>query len=72
MKQKAFEIAAQIACKHPAAIRGAKSLCNSVPDLDEDAILMAESIEQDKVMQTPDQIEAVMAAMEKRAPAFSE
>ncbi len=70
--EKARDIAAQIALKHPRAIREAKRLCNTLPDLDEDAILMAESVAQDKVIRTADQIEAVMAAMEKRAPAFSE
>lgn len=69
---RAMDIAAQIAVKHPAAIRESKAICNSVPDLDEDAILMAESVAQDRVIRTPDQVEAVMAAMEKRAPVFSE
>jgi enoyl-CoA hydratase/carnithine racemase len=69
--QRARAIAAQIAGKHPSAIREAKSIMNSVPDLDEDAILMAESVAQDKVMRTPDQIEAVMAEMEKRPAVFS-
>jgi enoyl-CoA hydratase/carnithine racemase len=68
---RATEIAAQIAVKHPAAIREAKAICNTVLDLDENAILMAESVAQDRVIRTPDQVEAVMAAMEKRAPAFS-
>ncbi|NND67335.1 MAG: crotonase/enoyl-CoA hydratase family protein [Halioglobus sp.] len=70
--RRAQEIATQIASKHPQAIREAKILCNTVPDLDESAILMAESVSQEKVIRTPDQIEAVMAQMEKRAPAFSE
>lgn len=69
--QRARDIAAQIALKHPAAIRESKVLCNTVPDLDENAILMAESVAQERVMRTPDQVEAVMAAMEKRAPNFS-
>lgn len=37
---------------------------------DTDAILMAESIEQAAVIRTPNQIEAVMAGMQKRAPKF--
>lgn len=69
--QRAHKIAAQIAGKHPRAIREAKILCNTLPDLDEDAVLMAESVAQEKVIRTPDQIEAVMAQMEKRAPLFS-
>ncbi len=70
--ERAQAIAAQIAVKNPQAIRESKVLCNTVADLDEDAILMAESVAQDKVIRTPDQIEAVMAQMEKRAPVFSE
>ncbi len=70
--QRAREIAAQIALKHPQAIREAKQLCNTVADLDEDAILLAESVAQDKVIRTPDQLEAVMAQMEKRPPVFAE
>ena len=70
--ERAQAIAAQIALKHPRAIREAKVLCNTVADLDEDAILMAESVAQDRVIRTPDQMEAVMAQMEKRAPAYSE
>ncbi|MGB1140035.1 MAG: enoyl-CoA hydratase-related protein [Halioglobus sp.] len=69
---RAMSIAAEIAGKHPAAVREAKDIMNRIPDLDGDAILMAESIGQDKVMRTPDQIEAVMAQMEKRAANFSE
>ena len=70
--ERARTIAVQIAGKHPAAIREAKTLCNEVPDLDENAILMAESVAQERIMRTPDQIEAVMAAMEKREPNFSQ
>lgn len=69
--ERARAIAAQIAGKNPLAIREAKTLCNTVADLDEDAILLAESTAQDRVIGTPDQIEAVMAQMEKRAPVFS-
>jgi enoyl-CoA hydratase/carnithine racemase len=68
---RATAIAAEIALKHPAAVRVAKDIMNRIPDLDADAILMAESVGQDKVIRTPDQVEAVMAQMEKRAPNFS-
>lgn len=69
---KAMAIAAEIATKHPAAIREAKDIMNRVPDLDGDSILMAESVSQEKVMRTPDQIETVMSAMEKRAANYAE
>ena len=38
----------------------------------EDAILLAESREQDGIMRTPNQVEAVMAEMEKRPPRFAD
>ncbi|GAB5451565.1 MAG: crotonase/enoyl-CoA hydratase family protein [Halioglobus sp.] len=69
---RAMALAADIAGKHPAAIREAKRLFNQLPDMPEDDILMSESIAQERVMRTPDQIEAVMASMEKRAANFSE
>jgi enoyl-CoA hydratase/carnithine racemase len=69
---KAMAIASEIATKHPAAIREAKTVMNDVADLDTDAILMAESVGQEKVIRTPDQIETVMAQMEKREANYSE
>ena len=69
---KAMAIAAEIATKHPAAIREAKIVMNNLPDLDTDAILMAESVHQEKVIGTPDQMETVRAHMEKRAANYSE
>ena len=39
-------------------------------DADDAAILQAESDEQLKVIRQPNQVEAVRAAMEKRAPVF--
>ncbi len=67
---RAMAIAADIANRNPDAIREAKSLINALPDMDEDAILMAESVGQDKVMRKPNQIEAVMSQMQKRTANF--
>lgn len=69
---RAMTIAAEITGKNPEAIRGAKRLFNQLPDLDEYAILMGESIEQMKVMRKPNQVEAVMAQMQKRPPEFKD
>ncbi len=69
---RAMAIAGEIAGRNPDAMRIAKDLFNRVPDMDEDAILMAESAEQMKVMRTPNQIEAVMAGMQKRAGNFAD
>jgi enoyl-CoA hydratase/carnithine racemase len=67
---RALELANVIAAKNPDAIREAKALFNEYADMDEDAILMAESVRQMNVIRKPNQIEAVMAAMQKRAPVF--
>jgi enoyl-CoA hydratase/carnithine racemase len=69
---RAMAIAAEIAGRNPDAMRLAKDMFNRVPDMDEDAILLAESAEQMKVMRTPNQIEAVMAGMQKRAANFTD
>ena len=69
---RAMAIAGEIANRNPGAMRIAKDLFNRLPDMDEDAILMAESVEQMKVMRTPNQIEAVMAGMQKRAASFTD
>jgi enoyl-CoA hydratase/carnithine racemase len=67
---RAMAIAREIADRNPGAMREAKALFNEYADMDEDAILMAESVRQAKVIRTPNQIEAVMAGMQKRAATF--
>lgn len=67
---EAMALAREIAGKSPDAVRGAKRLFNAAADDDAAAILVAESVEQLKVMRTPNQVEAVMANMQKRAPVF--
>ena len=47
-------------------------LFNEYADMDEDAILMAESVRQARVIRKPNQIEAVMAGMQKRAGVFAD
>ena len=69
---KAMEIATEIASKHPQAVQIAKDLINKLPDMNEDEILMMESTGQDKVSRTPNQVEAVMAFMQKRTPNFTD
>ena len=68
---EAMALAREIAGKNPDAVRGAKRLYNSYTH-DGEALLMAESIEQAAVIRTPNQIEAVMANIQKRAPAFQD
>jgi enoyl-CoA hydratase/carnithine racemase len=66
---EAMALARSIAAKNPDAIRAAKRLY-AVAAGDPAPALMAESVEQAAVIRTPNQVEAVMANMEKRAPAF--
>jgi enoyl-CoA hydratase/carnithine racemase len=65
----AFEIARDIAGKSPDAIRAAKRMLNKL-SVDPAAALLAESVEQQKLLGSPNQTEAVRANMEKRAPRF--
>ena len=66
----AMALAREIAGKNPDAIRGMKRLANAAQYESAEALLMAESVEQDAVIRTPNQREAVMANFEKRAPVF--
>ncbi len=71
-RAKALAIATEIANRNPHAMREAKALFNKFADMDEDAILMAESERQERIIRTPNQIEAVMAGMQKRAAVFAD
>uniref|UniRef100_UPI003C71244E hypothetical protein n=1 Tax=Klebsiella pneumoniae TaxID=573 RepID=UPI003C71244E len=59
-----------IAARNPQAVRAAKRLANLEAGTTE--TLLAESREQAALLRTPNQIEAVMANMQKRPPAFSD
>ncbi|MBR0756907.1 crotonase/enoyl-CoA hydratase family protein [Bradyrhizobium jicamae] len=67
----AFEVAREIAGKSPDAIRAAKRMLNNL-SVDPGPALLAESVEQQKLIGSPNQTEAVRANMEKRAPRFAE
>jgi enoyl-CoA hydratase/carnithine racemase len=69
---EAMAMARDIAGRNPQAVRGAKRLADAALDADPAAILLAESREQGALIGTPNQIEAVMANMQKRPPAFSD
>ncbi|KWR89334.1 crotonase/enoyl-CoA hydratase family protein [Cupriavidus sp. IDO] len=66
----ALEAARQVAQKNPDAIRAAKRLMQVVEDSGNAAVLLAESVEQDKLIGSSNQREAVRANLEKRAPRF--
>lgn len=67
---EALAFARDVASKNPDAIRADKRLMNLADDGDQRAILLAESVEQSALIGTPNQIEAVLASMQKRAPNF--
>lgn len=70
--ERATAIATMIANKNPHAIRAAKRLQAAMVERGTDAILLEESIEQHAIMRSPNQVEAVMAEMAKRAPKFED
>jgi len=67
---RAMTIASEISNRNPEAMREAKSLINHLHNMNVEDVLMAESVGQDKVMRKPNQIEAVMAQMQKRTANF--
>ncbi|MBR0694578.1 crotonase/enoyl-CoA hydratase family protein [Bradyrhizobium lablabi] len=67
----ALELAREIAGKSPDAIRAAKRMLNNLT-VDPAAALLAESVEQQKLLGSPNQSEAVRANLEKRAPRFAD
>lgn len=69
---EALATAREIADKSPSAIRAAKRILNNAPDGDAASILLAESVEQDKLIGGTHQKEAIMANLEKRRPAFAD
>jgi len=72
-RAEALALAQEIAGKNPHAIRGDKRLLNlAASGADQHAVLLAESVEQGALIGSPNQIEAVMATMEKRAAKFAE
>src|ERR1700738_3472105 len=67
----ALEVAREIAGKSPDAIRAAKRMLNNL-SVDPAAALLAESVEQQKLLGSPNQTESVRANLEKRAPRFAD
>ena len=65
----ALEVAREIAAKSPDAIRAAKRMLNNL-SVDPGPALLAESVEQQKLIGSPNQTEAVRANLEKRAANF--
>ena len=71
-RAEALAAAREIAMKNPDAIRGAKRMLNALPLASDAEGLLAESREQDALAGKPNQVEAVMAQLQKRAPQFKD
>lgn len=66
-------IARDIAARSPSAIRAAKRLIGQAESgMAEDAVLMAESVEQAALIGKPDQMEQIAANIARRAPVFGQ
>lgn len=71
---EAQRLAHEIAARSPDAIRGGKRLLNAManPSVSDAELLLAESKEQQALIGSPNQTEAVRANMEKRLPRFAD
>jgi len=69
---EALQMAHDIAAKNPDAIRANKRLLNASLSQDAASLLMAESVEQQRLIGSANQLEAVRANMEKRSPRFAD
>jgi enoyl-CoA hydratase/carnithine racemase len=68
----ALETAKEIAAKSPDAIRADKRLLNAAVATDAASGLMMESVEQQKLIGSPNQIEAIMSNLQKRAANYKD
>ena len=68
----ATALAQQISQQSPEAVRAAKRLLNLSLHADPAMVLQAESYEQERLVGSASQVEAVMANMEKRLPRFED
>jgi len=69
---RALAIAGEIASRNPDAIRAAKALFNRAPDMAFDEILVEESVVQQRLIGSRNQMEAVRAQLSGEAPEFGD
>lgn len=69
---RALELASQIAARSPSSTRASKKLISDTWNTDRAETLMAESVAQKGVLGAENQMEAVLANFEKRAPNFKD
>lgn len=70
--QHAMDIARQIANRNPTAIRASKRVLNAANYVSAEEGLLMESVEQDNIIGSANQLEAVMAELQNRAPNFTD
>ena len=66
------DVTEKVADKSPDAIRADKRLLNDAVAVDAAAGLMAESVEQEKLIGAPNQVEAIMSNLQKRAANYKD
>lgn len=68
--EHAMTLAREIASKSPGAVQTAKNLYNHIADQSDAEALLTESVLQDELMGSKNQVEAVMAGLQKRTGNF--
>ncbi len=71
-RAEALATAREIAAKSPDAIRAAKRILNAAVLVDPKTGLTQESVEQGRLIGSPNQVEAVMSNLQKRAAAYAD
>jgi enoyl-CoA hydratase/carnithine racemase len=71
-RAEALAVAREIAGRNPDAVRAAKRLLNAAPITDQLSGLTQETVEQVRLIGSPNQKEAVMANLQKREPTFTD
>jgi enoyl-CoA hydratase/carnithine racemase len=69
-RQSALALAREIAANSPDAVRAVKRLLNMAPTASRSECLLAESLAQQALVGSPNQMETLIAAREKRPPRF--
>lgn len=71
-RAEALAFAREVASRNPHAIQAGKRLLNLMAHADQHEILLEESREQAALIGSPNQVEAVLSNLQKRAPEFTE
>ena len=69
--EDAMKMAHLIASKNPDAMRANKQMMNNLGDMTDAEALLQESVLQDAIIGTPNQIEAIMSELQKRPAKFA-